>query len=101
MKLSLARILSILIVVFFSLFILEGFSPEFSWIDSLMHLLFALFVLGITIIGWKWPKIGGWIFIIFSLVFLIPVIMHSNWQSLMIGIIPLIIGILFLIEKRK
>ncbi len=94
----LPRALAILIVVFFSIFILEGFSPEFGWIDSLMHLLVALVALGATIIAWKWPKIGGWIFIIFGLLFLSMAFRSQYWGGLIIGGVPLLTGILFLIE---
>jgi len=46
----LPRILSILIVVFLAMFILEGFSPGFGWQDFLVHLLMTLSALGATIL---------------------------------------------------
>jgi hypothetical protein len=97
----LPRVLSILIVCFFAIFILEGFGSVFSWKDSLMHGLLALVVLVLTVISWKWPKIGGWIFIIMGIRFLSGVFSSSWWWSLIIGGTPLITGILFLIQGFK
>jgi hypothetical protein len=95
----LPRILTILIVSFLALFILEGFSPEFSWQDSLMHLLMALIALGATIVAWKWPKIGGWIFVLLGLKFLLMIFREPSWNNgMIIGGIPLLTGILFVIE---
>ena len=97
----LPRVLSIIIVAFFAMFILEGFGPDFGWQDSVMHLIIALIALGATILAWKKPKIGGWIFIIFGLWYF-KGIMANEWLiSLLIGGIPLITGILFLIDGFK
>lgn len=96
----LPRALSILVVGFFAIFILEGFGPEFTWRDSLMHGLLALAVLIITLASWKWPKIGGWIFIVFGLRYLLSA-SGLQWWLFIIGGIPLIVGILFLIEGFK
>jgi hypothetical protein len=95
----LPRILSILIVSFLALFILEGFSPGFGWQDSLMHLLMALIALGATIVAWKWPKIGGWIFVLLGLKFLLMIFREPSWNNgMIIGGILLLTGILFVIE---
>ncbi len=97
----LPRVLSILIVSFFAVFILEGFSPEFGWQDSLMHLLVALIALGAAIVAWKWPKIGGWIFVLLGLKYLLMIFNSQWWNGLIIGGIPLSTGILFLVEGFK
>ncbi|MFA5080347.1 MAG: hypothetical protein WC472_01845 [Candidatus Paceibacterota bacterium] len=97
----LSRTLAVLIVGFFALFILEGFSPDFGWQSSLMHALVTFVILGITIIAWKWPKIGGWFFVALG-VYYLAVSFNNEWQSgLIIGIIPLFTGILFLVEGFK
>jgi hypothetical protein len=100
----LPRVLTILIVVFLAMFILEGFSPEFSWQSSLAHGLLALAAFLAAVIAWKRPGIGGWIFVIFGAGYLAK-IFNSNWQTgLIVGGIPLLAGILFLAEwlgKRK
>jgi type II secretory pathway component PulF len=95
----LPRALAILIVAFLSIFILEGFGPEYGWQDSLMHLLVALIALGAAIAAWKWPKIGGWIFVLLGLKYLLIIFTPQGlWNGAIIGGIPLITGILFLIE---
>jgi len=95
----LPRILAILIVAFLALLILEGFSPEFGWQDSLYHLIITLIVLGATILAWKRPKIGGWIFILLGLLIYLNMIFRQQWWGgIIVGGLPLLTGILFLIE---
>jgi len=95
----LPKILTILIVVFMAMFILEGFSPGFGWQDSLMHLLMTLIALGATILAWKRPKIGGWIFVLLGLLIYLNMIFRQQWWGgIIIGGIPLLTGILFLME---
>ncbi|MDD5568868.1 MAG: hypothetical protein PHG23_00400, partial [Candidatus Pacebacteria bacterium] len=51
------RVLSILIVAFLYLFVLEAFSPDFGYMAGIMHFLLATAVLLITILAGKKPKI--------------------------------------------
>lgn len=99
----LPRALAILIIALLSIFILEGFDPEFGWQDSLMHLLITLAALGATVVAWKWPKIGSWFFVLFGLSFLLPMVFYNAqpWSGLIMGGVPLLIGVLFLIEGFK
>lgn len=97
----LARILSIVIIGFLALFILEGFDPLFNWQSGLAHAILALVAVMATVIAWKWPKIGGWIFVIVGLIPTWEVIKSSSpvyWHEILIGAVPLLTGILFLIE---
>lgn len=94
------RILSILIITFFALFILEGFSPGFGWRDSVMALLITLVAIVATVISWKRPNIGGWLFILFGIFWVI--MLHTRLLNcLVIGGMPIITGILFLLEKNN
>ena len=99
------RILAIVFVLFASAFIAEGFIPGFHWIDAVMHLVVALIVLAATVVAWKWPKIGGWLFLPLGLA-----IFNINYQGgrtivgLIVGGVPFLTGILFLVEgfrKKK
>lgn len=93
------RILAVLLVAFLYLFVLEGFSPEFDFMDSLVHFILASIVLVITIIAWKKPIIGGSIFLILGLFYLSLAILSEVWlSSLLIIAIPTLVGLLFLIE---
>lgn len=58
----LPRALTVAVVAFFYLFVLEAFSPEFGWQSGLAHFIAATVVLLIGILAWKKPKIGGWLF---------------------------------------
>lgn len=92
------RALAIAIVVFFSLFIFEGFVPGFMWIDSLRHLFVAVAILGATIIAWRWPDTGGWLFLIVGIFYMQAIFSEAWWNGLIVGGIPLITGFLFLAE---
>ncbi len=95
------RILSIIIVGFLAVFILEAFDSNFGWQAGLTHLIVALVALIITIIAWAKPKLGGWLFIVVGLIYLLSAIQQKMWGSLLWGIIPLITGILFLVGKNQ
>jgi len=93
----LPRGLAILMVAFAGLFVLEGFSPEFSWGDVLSHAVLALAVLVVTVVAWRWPRVGGWLFVLMSIQPL-SAIRSAEWSGVIIGSVPLLTGILFLIE---
>lgn len=97
----LPRILAIIIVCFLALFIGEGFDPEFGWQSGVMHGLMALGVLVMTIVAWKWPKYGGWLFVCAGLAYLIMILSTDfsiGVSYIWIGLVPLFTGILFLVE---
>jgi len=94
----LPRILSLIIVIFFAVFILEGIGPDFTWRDSLMHFLLTLVVLAVTLISWKRSKIGGWLFILLGLFWLITLHALTNSIGMIIGGVHLITGLLFLFD---
>lgn len=95
----LPRILAIALTLFFAVFILEGFGSGFSWQDSLMHLIPTLIVGGITVVSWNFPRLGGWFFVILAISFAFffqPFI----WNGMFFAIAPLVIGVLFLVERK-
>jgi len=96
----LARITAILLVVFFALFILEGFGPDFNWQDSVSHLILTAAVLIPAMIAFKRPEIGGWIFVAIGAFFMFFLWRH-NWGSIIIGGALLITGILFLLNPKQ
>lgn len=100
----LPRVLAILIVIFFALFILEGFGPDFGWQASAAHAVVALIALGATILAWKRPQVGGWLFVAFGIYYLSMAFNSWEWTGLLVGGVPLLTGILFLVEgfgKKK
>lgn len=92
------KILSILIVSFFAIFILEGFGPDFSWQDSLSHLVLTLVILAITIFTWKKPQIGGWIFIALGLFYFFSSGGHDMISIAIFSLLPFLTGLLFIIK---
>jgi hypothetical protein len=91
----LPRVLSLALVLFFGVFILEGLGEGFGWQDSLTHLFSTLVILGLTIVAWKRPRLGGWIFIALGLLF------GLGWGNLWLGGIAALTGILFFISQKK
>lgn len=96
----LARTLAVLITGFFSLFIFEGFGSGFGWRDSLAHAIIPLFLLAAIITAWRRPKMGGWIWLFVGLLF--TIFFRPFWiNGLVIGICPLLSGLLFLVEGYR
>ena len=92
------RIISILAILFISLFAFDSFSPELTiWQQIaafLMHLIPSFVLIALLIVAWKWELIGGITYTLIGLVFS-PFIFthnfnmnHSVWISL--GIVLLI-----------
>ncbi|MDD4412512.1 MAG: hypothetical protein PHR00_02600 [Patescibacteria group bacterium] len=94
----LPRILAICIVLFFGVFILEGFGEGFNWRDSVVNLVVTLIIAGITLVAWKRPQIGSWFFIVLGLFF--SFFFHPLfWVGFTIGGITFVTGILFLFDS--
>jgi len=92
------RSLAISITIFFAVFILEGFGPEATWIDLIAHCIVAVAVLAATVIAWRWPDTGGWLFLIVGIYYLRSIFSEEWWNGLIIGGIPLLTGFLFLAD---
>jgi len=95
------RILSILLVVFISLFSLDIFSEGYSGWDLVaglvMHLLPTLVAVAFIVIAWKWEKIGGLLFIILGIVFIF--IGGFELMAILLFTFPsIIIGSMFLLH---
>lgn len=98
----LPRFLASLVTLFLFLFVLEGFSPEFGWQSGLAHFVIASVMLLFTILAWKKPKIGGWIFLALGIYYLIITTSQGYWQMSLPLSLPMILsGILFLVEGFK
>lgn len=102
----LPRILTIVFILFISVFSLDVFS-EYSGFALLvalfMHLIPSLILTVLLIVSWKWEKIGGILFILLAIGFFI---FFSGGYDMPIGALitalpALVIGILFLINSYK
>jgi len=112
------RIISILAILFVSIFALDAFDSNQSiWQQIgafLIHLIPTYVLLAILLIAWKWELAGGIIFSIISIGFT-PFIYHHNfsmnhsvWMSieiiLMITFPFILVGVLFILgyyHKKK
>jgi hypothetical protein len=94
------RVLSGFLTLLFFIFILEAFSPGFGWQDGLSHFIFGLAVLAITVYAWKKPLYGGIIFMLIGGL-IILLIRENLATTLLMGAIPLVIGVLFYFSDYK
>lgn len=109
------RVLCILAILFVSMFALDAFSSEESFIvqlgDFIMHLIPSFVLLYLLIFTWKKELIGGIIFMIIGLG-LSPFIFSKNYEMnnslwMSIGVILtitipfFIVGVLFIISYFK
>ena len=90
------RVLSGLITLFFLAFTLEGLD---NLADGLMHLLFALPFVLITIWAWKKPRDGGIIFMLIG--GLLLVFIHEEWASVITWTVIFATGLLFYLSNKK
>ena len=99
------RILAILYALFISIFALDVFG-EYHTVAAtifalMMHLIPTVIVGFMTAIAWKWELIGGILFIITGIGF--TIFFHTYEDLITFFIIsgpPLLIGILFLLNKH-
>lgn len=99
----LPKTLSVLFILFFSLFALDAFNGNASFYDKfimfLVHLIPSFIMIIFLVFSQKHPAISGWIFIILGFIF---TFFFNTYRSLTIFLIislpPIIIGILFLIS---
>jgi len=112
------RVLTILAIIFVSMFSLDSFQAGLPLKDQifewLMHMIPSFVLIIVLIIAWKWENIGGVIFLSIGLAFS-PFVFwgnyvnnHSVWMSLLIIFtitVPFIlVGVLFLLSfhtRRK
>lgn len=96
------RVVTILFILFLSLFTLDVFSVEATLVEKLVgflvHLIPSFILLIVLIISWRYPIIGGFIFIFFSIVFTFHFKTYRFLSYFLTISFPLvIIGALFII----
>ncbi len=100
------RVLGIAFAVFISIFALDVFGEGSGfWITLvalLIHLVPTYLIVAAIIISWKWPKVGGWIWIALGLLYLAMAGGKVHWSALVLLPAPaIIIGILFLLQSQR
>ncbi|MFH1290869.1 MAG: hypothetical protein ABIH92_05705 [Nanoarchaeota archaeon] len=100
------RILAILFILFISLFTLDVFGEGYGFPEVLvalfMHLLPTLALIVLTVVAWKWEKVGGWLFVILGVVFTVFFKTYGELIGFLLISGPVfLIGILFLVGYYK
>jgi len=108
------RILSILFILFLTMLSLDVFSPDLGFweivLGLFMHNIPTFILIAVLIISWKYEIVGGIVFILAGLFYIIMLLMNQQleWNmffgSLIISGPAFLIGILFLIgwvKKRR
>ena len=104
------RILSIIFIFFLALMSLDVFSPELSFWESVvglfMHNIPVFILLIALLISWKYEWVGGLVFILAGLLYIVVLMRNSfEWYMLSWAIqiagIAFFIGILFFINLFK
>lgn len=94
------RVLSIVFIIFLTLMSLDVFEEgKTIWeiiVGLFMHNIPSLILLIILIISWKYEIVGGIVFILVGLIYVIIVAMHQPWLTLLVWSL-LIAGPAFLI----
>lgn len=88
----LPRIFSILFIIFISLFALDAFLDPQWFLSLVIHLIPTFVLIGATSIAWKYERLGGAIFLLIGLSFLII----TRFQGPILFIPITLIGIGFL-----
>lgn len=104
------RILSIIFILFLALFSLDIFEGNYGFWGTIlglfMHNIPSLVLLMILLISWKYEIVGGIVFILAGILYIIIILMNPfEWYMLawilQISGIAFLIGILFLINWFK
>jgi hypothetical protein len=105
------RILGITFVLFLMMFSLDIFQPELTaWqiaVGLFMHNIPALLLLIVILISWKYEVVGGIVFILAGLFYILMLTVNSKFELYMLSWIATIsgpaflIGILFIINWLK
>ncbi|MFA6254787.1 MAG: hypothetical protein WC675_01985 [Patescibacteria group bacterium] len=105
------RILAILFILFLAMFSLDIFDGNYGFwgtiVGLFMHNIPALILLAVLIISWKYEIVGGIVFILAGLAYIIMLMMNQTFEwymlswALTISGPAFLVGILFLINWIK
>lgn len=95
-----ARGFAILFIIMTSLFALD--IGKFSWLGLFMHLLPSLILVVILIISWKYEKIGGILWLLVAIAYIVLVWGKVDFLAYLVMSGPaLVIALLFLWPKKS
>lgn len=95
------RILSILYILFITLFALDVFDDNFTWIALFMHLLPTLLLAALTWVAWRREYLGGLIYIGLGMFYILLAWGKASIITYLIISGPLFLaGVLFMLRTR-
>ncbi|HKZ34732.1 MAG TPA: hypothetical protein VJ179_02595 [Patescibacteria group bacterium] len=93
-----SRILSVLFVLFISFFA----TSEKSVIGFLIQLIPALIVLVVTLLAWKWERVGGILFYVLGFLYILFAWGYTHFGAYVIISGPMfLLGTLFLLHAKR
>lgn len=97
------RVLGLALAVFLGLFALDAFRPGQPLTKGLIgfaiHLLPSLLVAAAVALAWRWPWLGGALFVLFALAYTFSVHGRLDWTLVIAGPL-LLVGLLFIVSWR-
>lgn len=95
------RVLAIVYAIFLSLFAFDVWEMDGTFWERLggflIHLAPTYAILAALVVAWRWPLLGGSIFVALAVTFSVLFGWEREWQAfLLLGAPPVIIGLLFL-----
>ena len=99
------RMISIIFILFLSMFALDILGMELGFLGTIiglfMHLIPSFILIGLLLIAWKYEKIGGYIFLILAVLFIVFFNLYREiFSFLLVGLPIILIGILFLLSAK-
>ena len=98
------RLLSVAFCLFLSLFALDAFASDKSFLaeiqDFLIHLAPAAVVAAVIVLAWRWPAVGAFAFIAAGTLYAFSVGDRLSWILVVSGPAWLI-GTLYLVSARR
>lgn len=94
--------MSIVFCLFVSIFAFDAFeTPGSAWLKIgafIIHLLPVYLLIGLTIVAWKWETVGGALFFLPAVLFIVSLIVREMpwWVANIIAVPLIIIGGLFI-----
>ena len=96
------RVLAIILCVMALALGLDMFDMQSSWLNMilgfLLHGIPAYMLMGVTFVSWKWPLVGGSVFIGLGVLYSIIVILNGVFFT--VGLYPILIGLLFIAQYK-
>jgi hypothetical protein len=105
-QILIARTLSVVMILFFTLFSLDAFGGDVSiWFQIggfLIHMLPTFVIILATLLSWRNPKLGGFAFLLLSALSVVFFRSYRNiYTFVLVSGLPMTIGAILLLGQNK